>query len=55
MRVWCKESVAYATEILQIFEKIKQIGNKLPLKTYSAMPARRLHTDYTDSFSIDNW
>ena len=23
------------------------MGNKLPLDTYSAMPARRLHTDYT--------
>jgi len=34
-------------------KKIKQIGNKLPLNTYSAMPAR-IHTDYTDSFSIDN-
>jgi len=34
------------------------MGNKLPLDTYSAMPARRLHTDYTDctdSLSIDNW
>ena len=58
MRVWCKESVAYATEILQIFEKIKQIGNKLPLGIYSAMPARKLQTDYTDctdSLSFDNW
>jgi len=26
----CKKSVAYATEILQIFKKIKQIGSKLP-------------------------
>jgi len=26
----------------------------LPLDTYFAMPAHRLHTDYTDSFSIVN-
>jgi len=32
------------------------MGNKLPLDTYSVMPARRLRTDYTDctdSLSID--
>ena len=27
-----KKNVAYATEIVQIFKKIKQMGNKLPEK-----------------------
>ena len=51
MRVWCKKSVAYATEILQIFKKIKQIGNKLPENLAQITRIARKVFQLT----IDNW
>ena len=46
MRVWCKKSVAYATEILQIFEKNQTNRQQVAWKS---------RIDYTESLSIDNW
>ena len=40
MRVWCKKSVAYATEILQIFEKNQTNRQQVAWKS---------RIDYTDS------
>ena len=40
----CKKSVAYATEILQIFKKIKQIS------CFATLNSR---TDYTDCTDLD--
>ena len=45
MLVRCKKSVAYATEILQIFKKIEQMNSFAVFKS---------RTEYTDSLSIDN-
>ena len=46
-----KKSVACATEILQIFKKIKQIGNKLPKNLAQITRIARIVFHLT----IDNW
>ena len=46
-----KKSVACATEILQIFKKIKQIGNKLPKNLAQITRIARIVFYLT----IDNW
>ena len=46
-----KKSVAYATEILQIFKNFKQIGNKLPENLAQITRIARIVFHLT----IDNW